>query len=261
MTVAVHIAVGVRRDLAGQVEGVFVAVAEEDRNEDEDADHNSVADKFVAHDGLNEKRQEHEGEDLRIGDDEEFLEVLADFVVVVAEDGLHENAAGHSDDEKNDFGDGEREEFAEPVGGFAHGKRVVDAVEMGIAFTPDEFGGVERGDDVEEESGRTFDGLHHEIGDGPGVPTCDATREVAVVDGEGDEERSERPKWNFAKDVGEAERRKREKLTPSRGGVEHLMNERELGGENAALGARIFLFYEFSLGRAALATDGRSEEH
>ncbi len=101
----------------------------------------------------------------------------------------------------------EREEFAEPIGGFAHGQRVVDAVEMGVALAPDEFSGVKRGDDVEEESGRAFDGLEHEVGDGPDVATGEATGEVAVVDGEGDEESGERPERNFAEDVGEAKRR------------------------------------------------------
>ncbi len=73
--------------------------------QDEDTDDDSVADEFVADYGLDEEGQKHEGQNLGIDDEEEFLEVLAEFVVVVAEDGLHEDAAGHGDEEEDDFGD------------------------------------------------------------------------------------------------------------------------------------------------------------
>ena len=175
-------------------------------------------------------------EHLRIGDDEKFLEVLGDFVMVVAGEGLHEDAAEHGDGEEDEFGDGQREEFAEPVGGFAHGKRVVDAVEMGVALAPDEFGGVERGDDEEEESGRAFDGLDHEVGDGPDIAAGDASGEVAVVDGEGDEEADERPERNFAKDVGEAEFCERDELAPGCGGAEDLADDGNLAAMMLRLG-------------------------
>src|SRR5579862_3484738 len=157
---------------------------------------------------------------------------------MVAEDGLHEDAAGHGDDEKDDFGDGERKKFAEPIGGFAHGKRVVDSVEVGIALAPNEFSGVERGHDVEKESSGAFDGLEHEVGDGPNVAASEATGEIAVVDGEGDEESGERPERNFAKDVGETELCERDELAPGCGGVEHLTNDGQFRGDDAALRAR-----------------------
>ena len=93
------------------------------------------------------RAKKREDEDLREGDEVELLEVLEELVVVVAGDGLHEDAAEHGDGEQDEFDDDEGGELGEPVGGFAHGQRVVNAVEVGVALAPDELGGVERGDD------------------------------------------------------------------------------------------------------------------
>ena len=256
MAVAVHVAVGVGGSLAWKIERVLETVAKQNRERDEETDDDSVADEFVADDGLNEESEEGEDEHLGIGDDEKFLEVLGDFEVVVAGEGLHEDAANHGDGEEDEFGDGEREELAEPVGGLAHGERVVDAVEMRIALAPDEFSGVERRDDEEKESRGAFDGLHHEKGDRPDVAAGDASGEVAVVDGEGDQKADERPERDFVKDVGETKFCERDELAPGCGGAEDLADDRQLGGDDAPFGAGIFLFEKFCFGGAALAADG-----
>ena len=52
-----------------------------------------MADEFVGDDGLHEQRQQGEDQHLREGDDVELLGVLQELVVVVAGDGLHEDAA------------------------------------------------------------------------------------------------------------------------------------------------------------------------
>ncbi len=61
------------------------------------------------------------------------------------------------DGEEDELDEAEGDELGEPVGGFADGQGIVDAGEVGVALAPDEFGGVEGGDDVEEERGAAFD--------------------------------------------------------------------------------------------------------
>src|SRR6202035_3849069 len=72
VAVAVHVRVGVGRGAAEEVEGVLPAEAEEDGIEDEDADDDAVADELVGHNGLDEERQQGEGEDLGEGDEVEL---------------------------------------------------------------------------------------------------------------------------------------------------------------------------------------------
>ena len=102
--------------------------------------------------------------------------------MVVTGDGLHEDAEEHRDGEEDELDDDEGGEAGEPVGGLAHGQSVVDAVEVGVALAPEQFRGVEGGDDVEEEEGAALDRLQHEVGDWPDVLFGDAAGEVAVVD-------------------------------------------------------------------------------
>ena len=71
----------------------------------------------------------------------------SELIVVVAGDGLHDDAAEAGDGEQDEFDKAEGEELGEPVGGFGNGQRVVDAGEVGVALAPDQFGGVEGGDD------------------------------------------------------------------------------------------------------------------
>ena len=122
-------------------------------------------------------------------------------------------------------------------------------------FAPYEFGGVERGDDEEEECCGAFYGLNHKVGNGPNVAAGDASGKVAVVDGEGDEDADERPERNFAKDVGEAKSRERYELAPGRGGIEDLADDGQFRGDHATLGARVFLFMRCGFRGSAFAAD------
>ena len=96
-------------------------------------------------------------------------------------------------------------ELGKPVGGFADGQRVVDSGEVRVALAPDQLGGVEGGDDVEEERGAAFDGLQHEVGDGPDVLLRDTPGEVAVVERENGHEDDDAPERNLVQDVGDAD--------------------------------------------------------
>ena len=207
VAVAVHVGVGVGGDLAEEVERVLPAEVEEDGHQHEDADHDAVAHELVRHDGLHEQCEQDEDEDLREGDEIELLEVLQQLVVVVAGDGLHDDADQHGDREQDELDDHDRRELGEPVGGLSHGQRVVDAVEMGVALAPDQLRGVEGGDDEEKEQRAAFDGLHHEVGDGPDVLFRNPPGEMAVVDGEGDDEGDDGPERNLAHNVAHAQPR------------------------------------------------------
>ncbi len=64
---------------------------------------------------------------------------------------------------------------------------------MCVALTPDKFCRVQCGDDVEEENGSAFDGLQHQVGDGPYILFCYTAGEVAVVEREGQAMRMRMP--------------------------------------------------------------------
>ena len=157
-----------------------------------------MADELVGDHGLNEEREQGEREHLRERDHIEFLGVLRELIVVIAGDGLHDDAAQAGDGEQDEFDEAEGEEFREPVGGFGNGQRVVDAGEVGVALAPDEFGGVERGDNVEEERRAAFHGLQHEVGDGPDILAGDAAGVVAVVEGEAGHQDDDAPERDLA---------------------------------------------------------------
>ena len=231
--------------------------AEEDRHQNEDADQDAVAHKLVRDDGLDEKCEKSEGEDLREGHDVEFLEVLQELVMVVAGDGLHDNADEHGEGEQDELDDDDGGEAGEPVGGLAHGQRVVDAVEMGVALAPEQLRGIEAGDDEEEEKGAALDGLDHEVGDRPDVPFGDAAGEIAVVDAEGDEERDDRPERYVAENVAQAKAGERQVLREGGGWGEGLMDVGRRAATQRAdgLGLREFLFLRFG-GAAALRASG-----
>ena len=93
VAVAVHVGVGVGGRLAEEIERVLPAEAEQDRHQDEDADHNAVAHKLVRDHGLDEEGEKRESEHLREGHEVEFFEILQQLVMVVAGDGLHDDAA------------------------------------------------------------------------------------------------------------------------------------------------------------------------
>ena len=143
VAVAVHVGVGVGGSLADEVERVLPAEAVEDGHQDEETDQDGVAHELVRDHGLDEECEKGEGEDLREGHDVEFLEVLQELVVVVTGDGLHHDADQHGEGEEDELDDDDGGEAREPVGGLAHGQRVVDAVEMGVALAPEQFRGIE----------------------------------------------------------------------------------------------------------------------
>ncbi len=180
VAVAVHVRVGVGRSVAEEVEGVLPAEVEKNDVEDEETDNDAVGDELVGEDGLEEEGGEGEDEDLGKGDEVEFLEVLKELIVVVTRDCLAKDAAEQHYGEKDKFDDGERREFREPVGGLAQGEGVVDTVESGIAFSPDELAGVESGDYEEKESRVPFYRRDHEVGDGVELAIVAAAGEVAL---------------------------------------------------------------------------------
>src|ERR1700685_272659 len=128
-----------------------------------------MADALVRDHGLNEEGKQSEGKDLREGADVQLLEVLEELVMVVTGDGLHEDAYQHRGGEQDQFDDDNSGEAGKPIGGFAHGERVVDTLETGVALAPEQLGGIERGHDKKEKSGAPLYGLEHQVGYGAGV--------------------------------------------------------------------------------------------
>src|ERR1700693_5374247 len=124
--------------------------------------------------------------------------------MVVAGDGLHENANQHSDGEQDQFDDHNGGEAAEPVGGLVHGQSVMDAIKVDVALAPEEFCGIEGGHDVKKQDRAALDGLQHEISDWPNVLFGEVAGKVAVVDAEGDEERHNAPERYVAKNIAPA---------------------------------------------------------
>ncbi len=172
----------------------------------------------------------------------------------------------HGDGEQDELDEGDGGELGEPVGGFAHGKRVVNAVEVVVAFAPDELGGVEGGDDVEEEGSAAFDGLEHEVSDGPDVFVAAASREVAVVDGEDDQQADDSPEGDLADDVRMRRRVSERYCAQLVRGAEDLTDARKAGGDEGANRAELLFFGDAGPGgAAALRTrgerfDGHREE-
>ncbi len=259
MAVAVHVGVGVGGDLADEVQRVLPAERRKDLKQDEDADQDAVADKLVRHDGLDEEGKENEDEDLREGHNIELLEVLQEFVVVIAGDGLHHDADEHGESEENEFDDDDGGEAGEPVSGLAHGESVVNAVEMRVALAPEQLCGIEARDNEEKEEGTSLDRLDHEVGDRPHVPFGDAPGEITVIDAEGDDEGDEGPEGYVAENVPHPKAGEREVLSKRGGAVKGLMGVRKLSGHEGAdgLGFREFLFFRFG-GAAALRARGES---
>ena len=234
MAVAVHVRVSVGRRAAEKVQGILPPEAKQDGGDDEDPDDDTVADELIGYHGLEEKREQGEGEHLGEGDHIELLGVLQKLVVVVAGDGLHEDATESGDGKQNELDKTEGQEFREPVGGLRNGQRVMDASELGVALAPDEFGRVEGGDNVEEEDGAAFHGLEHEVGDGPDVPVGDAAGVVAVVESDAGHQDDDAPEGNLVQNVGDAQAGERGELRQGCFEAEDLVNGGELRGDKAA---------------------------
>ena len=119
---------------------------------------------------LDEESEEGEAQHLRQGNDVELLEILQKLVMVIAGDGLHDDAARSIVTASRITSTITMAVSLESQSVVSlHGQSVMDAVEMVVAFAPDEFRGIEGGDDIEEERRAAFDSLEHEIGDWPNV--------------------------------------------------------------------------------------------
>src|ERR1700689_99752 len=93
MAIAIHVGIGIGGNFAYEIEAIFYAVAVENGNEDEKTDHQRVAYEFIADHRVNEEGQKNNGQDLREGDQEHFLQIDRNFVMVIAEASLHDYAA------------------------------------------------------------------------------------------------------------------------------------------------------------------------
>ena len=165
----------------------------------------------------------------------------------------------HRDSEQDELDERDRGELGKPVGGLAHGQGVVDAVEVVVAFAPDELRGVQGGDDVEEERRAAFHRLEHEVGDGPDVDAADSSGELAVVDGEDDQQADDGPERNLAGDGADSQAREREVLREGSARAEHLPDARKAGGDQRPDGPHFFGFLQARLGGALpLRTGGES---
>ncbi len=115
---------------------------------------------------------------------------------------------------------------------------------MSVALSPDQFGSVKSGHNVEEELSSAFDRLEHEVSDGPDVSIGHAAGEVAIVDGKSSHEDENAPERNFAHDIGDAQAGKRGELCESGSGSEDLVDGGKPGGDQTTRRPR---FCEFLL--------------
>ena len=140
-------------------------------------------------------------------------------------------AAQHDDGEQDEFDDCEGAELAEPVDPFAHGQRVVDLLEMRVAFAPYQFASVERGDDDEEDHRHAFDRLQHEVGHGPDITILDAAGEVSVDEDINDHDQRDGPEDRLAGDIADAHADQGGELQPCGARAEILMHLRQQHAE------------------------------
>ena len=124
---------------------------------------------------------------------------------MITGDGLHHDAAEAGYGEKDDLDEAESEEFGEPVGGLGNGQSVMDAGEVCVALAPDELGGVQGGDNIEEELRAAFDRLEHQVSDRPDILIRDVAGVVAVVEGDAGHQDDDDPKRDFVQDGGDAQ--------------------------------------------------------
>ena len=75
------------------------------------SDDDAVSDELVGDDGLHEEREQDVDQDLGEGYEIELFGVLEELVVVVAGDGLHDDAAESGDGEQDEFDEAERGEL------------------------------------------------------------------------------------------------------------------------------------------------------
>ncbi len=205
MTIAVHVRIDISRNGAGEIQGVLPPEGEKDGLQHEYSDDDAVPQEFVRDHGLHEHGEQRERQHLRQRDQEQFLQVLKHFVVVVAVDGLHQHADQHGNGEQNDFDDGDGRELGQPIDGLRQRQCVMDSVEAGVTLAPDQFGGVQGGDDDEEQSRRALHCLQHQVSDRPHVVSAHPSGKVPVIDGKCDEQSDDGPERDFARHCADAQ--------------------------------------------------------
>jgi len=239
--IAIHVGVGIGGDFAEENETVFNADAVEDGNQDEESDHDAVADELVGDDGLHEEGHQRVDEDLGEGDEVELLEVLEELEVEVSLDGLGEDAADHDDRKQDELDDGKRAEFAGPVDAFAQGQGIVNLLEADVALAPDELAGIHGGDDDEEQHRRTLHRLQHEEGYGPDVAVVEPAGEVAIDESIDEHDEGDGPERDLADNVANAQAHEAGELLKGGGSAEGLVHGGQLDAEACASWADILL--------------------
>ncbi len=119
VAVAVHVRIGVGRRTANEIECVFQSKVIKNRRNDEDANNDAVADKFIGDYSLDKQREQDEGKNLRKGNEVELFDILEQLIVMVAGNSLHEDAAEASDRKQDELNETQSEQLREPVGRFA----------------------------------------------------------------------------------------------------------------------------------------------
>ncbi len=85
---------------------------------------------------------------VREGDQVEFLEILQELEVIISGDVCEMMPQNMTTVSRTSSTSDQGGELAEPVDPSAHGQRIVDLIEVRVALAPDQLAGVHGGDDV-----------------------------------------------------------------------------------------------------------------
>src|SRR5579875_2923693 len=132
---------------------------------------------------------------------------------------------------------------------------------MRFTLAPDEFGSVERGNDVKEERGAAFHSLEHQVSDRPDVDTTHFAREMSIVHTEHDQEADDGPERNLTDDVIDAQTGEREKLPKRCSETENLSYAGECTSDERAHRPRLFCIAQSVFGGASALRSGRQRLH
>lgn len=138
----------------------------------------------------------------------------------------------------------------------------MNAFEVGVALTPDEFGCVERGDNVEEDDCPTLDCLQHEVGDGPDIHSFDPSRVMPVVQGHPGHQNEKHPEGNIANGIAHAHAAEGKVLRNRGACAEELLHKWNSCNGSASHWLQLFVLLERNAGAlAAGAGCERLERH